>query len=118
MDTRIGDGDYAVTAQGYPIVINGIQEAVQRARFVLTVLKGTFIYDRDMGISRDCLELEEGDESGEMVTMLCREALADRDDLYVTDAHIYFNEFYPRIVFTVHYGGQAIETEVHLNTHV
>lgn len=112
------NGDFEATPQGYPITVNGIDEAVQRACFVIGLIKGSFIYDREMGIAYDGMCSETEDETNEMLTMLCREALADRDDLYVSDAQIYLDDFDPRICFTVHYGGEESETEVYLHTHI
>ena len=49
MDTYISNGDYAVNVQGYPSIIYGADEAAQLAGIVLSLQKGSFVYDRELG---------------------------------------------------------------------
>ena len=49
MDTAISNGDFMLDSNGIPISIYGIQEILQRALIRLTVRKGSFIYDTNLG---------------------------------------------------------------------
>lgn len=49
MDTLLYNGDFARDGRGYPIPCSGAQELLQRALIRLTVQKGSFIYDPDLG---------------------------------------------------------------------
>ena len=49
MDTAIKDGDFQTNGSGLPVRISGARELLQRAVFRLTVKKGSFFYDQQLG---------------------------------------------------------------------
>ena len=49
MDTAIKDGDFQTNGSGLPVRISGVRELLQRAVFRLTVKKGSFFYDQQLG---------------------------------------------------------------------
>ncbi len=49
MDTALSNGDFLVNSQGRPISISGVQEILQRVLITLSVRKGSFIYDVNLG---------------------------------------------------------------------
>ena len=49
MDTAIKDGDFQTNGSGLPVRISGAQELLQRVMFRLTVKKGSFFYDQQLG---------------------------------------------------------------------
>ena len=49
VDARITEGDVAVTATGDAVTVSGADALFQRALLSMTVPKGSFIYDRELG---------------------------------------------------------------------
>ena len=49
MDNKITDGDTELNKKGLPMEITGIDECIQQAFIRLTVKKGSFPYNRDLG---------------------------------------------------------------------
>lgn len=49
MDTALSNGDFLVNSRGRPISISGVQEILQRVLITLSVRKGSFIYDLNLG---------------------------------------------------------------------
>lgn len=55
MDTLLYDGDFKVDGRGRPIPCTGYQELLQRALIRLTVRRGSFDYDPELGSRLDTL---------------------------------------------------------------
>ncbi len=49
MDTLLYNGDFARDGRGFPIPCSGIRELLQQALIRLTVQKGSFVYDPQLG---------------------------------------------------------------------
>ena len=49
MDNKITDGDTELNKKGLPMEITGIDECIQQAFIRLTVKKGNFPYNRELG---------------------------------------------------------------------
>lgn len=49
MDTAIKNGDFETNQNGLPMAVSGVQELLQQAMFRLTVKKGSFFYDQQLG---------------------------------------------------------------------
>ena len=75
MDTAICSGDFLLDGRGRPVVISGMQEILQRALIRLTVQKGSFIYDPELGSRLFTLKSTSGDLQ-KQATNLVREALS------------------------------------------
>ncbi len=52
IDVKISNGDVAVDSTGSPVSISGADAKFQRALICLTVPKGSFVYDRELGTRR------------------------------------------------------------------
>lgn len=61
MDTAITNGDWAVNANGIPVVVSGLQEQLQRAFIRLKVKEGSFAYDSSLGSRLYTLKPNDGD---------------------------------------------------------
>ncbi len=107
MDTYV-DGDFEINVQGYPKVIYGIDEVCQKAKFILSVKKGSYKYDRELGIdcTQDLLSV-----SPERVSMLCKEACA-KYGIDIVKAKIETQNYISKIKFTVAFDGENQECEV------
>ena len=83
MDVKLSNGDIAVTPAGGCTYISGVEEAAQRARIAALTVKGSVVYDRELGtdysgLSRDDALLRE------KLDMRIRESCADIDGATVT----------------------------------
>ena len=77
MDTAIKDGDFQTNTSGLPVQISGAQELLQRAMFRLTVKKGSFFYDQQLGSRLYTLKGSYGNRENlsENAMQMVREAL-------------------------------------------
>ncbi|MBE6833438.1 histidine kinase [Faecalispora sporosphaeroides] len=75
MDTRLDGGDFAVGANGLPGSVGGREELLQRALIRLTVPRGSFSYDPELGGRLHTLVLSGADLSAR-ARELVEEALA------------------------------------------
>ena len=113
MDTDISNGDYAVNVQGYPSIIYGADEAAQLAGIVLSLQKGSFVYDRELGCDTFAYSTDENDLESMMIA--AREALADRNDICVENVSIIENGNRYGLSFRISYEGEIREVGVRLN---
>lgn len=85
MDTLIQNGSWAVSANGLPIVIGGLQEQLQRAFIRLNVKQGSFAYDPTLGSRLTALRISDADLN-EKALFLAQEALKDMPQVTVLSA--------------------------------
>lgn len=110
MDTLIKDGDFLLDACGLPKLIYGGEEACQRVRLILSVQKGTFIYDRNFGADWSALA---GCENPEKTAgLIVREALADEKEIAVGEIKVQKNKDNLLLNIEVIYNGKSYFTEV------
>lgn len=91
MDTALKDGDFYLGTTGKPIAISGIKELLQRVLIRLTVKKGSFIYDKDLGSDLYTLKNTNKDIKNQAIIMV-KEALADMREIEVEDISIKFTD--------------------------
>ena len=91
MDTALKDGDFYLGTTGKPIAISGIKELLQRVLIRLTVKKGSFIYDKDLGSNLYTLKNTNKDIKNQAIIMV-KEALADMREIEVEDISIKFTD--------------------------
>lgn len=76
MELKLGNGTYILGSTGLPETVSGLDELLQDIRIRLTIPKGGFPYDRDLG-SR-LKEVEPSKEhAAERALALANEALLD-----------------------------------------
>ena len=107
------NGELETDANGYPIQIHGIDEAAQRAAIVLSIKKGSFIYDETLGSELD----PAADEStpNDLIVMLCREALADQTSMTVEGVRTEREGNKIRLIASIVSGDEVKEAEVKIN---
>ncbi len=76
MDVRITDGDIVPNDNGDYAYISGLDEAVQRVRMVVLTDKGSFLYDRNLGVNYDAFSPNDEDAAAKL-DMLVKEAAVD-----------------------------------------
>ena len=91
MDTALKDGDFYLGTTGKPIAISGIKELLQRVLIRLTVKKGSFIYDKDLGSDLYTLKNTNKDIKNQALIMV-KEALADMREIEVEDISVKFTD--------------------------
>ena len=87
MDTALKDGDFYLGTTGKPIAISGIKELLQRVLIRLTVRKGSFIYNKNLGSNLYTLKNTNKDIKNQAIIMV-KEALADMKEIEVDDISV------------------------------
>ncbi len=89
MDTAINKGDFLLDSSGLPISISGVQEILQRAIIRLTVRKGSFVYDTDLGSNLYKLKAGSANIKSEALNMV-KEALKPMSNIFVENVSTEF----------------------------
>lgn len=82
MDTAISNGDFLLDSRNRPISISGIRELFQRVLIKLTVKKGSFIYDKNLGSRLYTLNSKVNDIKSKAFSIIS-EALNDMPEVFV-----------------------------------
>ncbi|MDQ5983849.1 MAG: hypothetical protein RUMPE_00878 [Eubacteriales bacterium SKADARSKE-1] len=82
MDTAISNGDFLLDSRNRPIKISGVQEFLQRALIRLSVKKGNFTYDKNLGSRLYTLNSQENNMQRKALSLVC-EALNDMTEIVV-----------------------------------
>lgn len=90
MDTAISNGDFMLDSNGIPISIYGIQEILQRALIRLTVRKGSFIYDTNLGSDLYKLKKTASTNIKSRALSMVKEALKPMSNVLVDDVSTEF----------------------------
>ena len=90
MDTAISNGDFMLDSNGIPISIYGIQEILQRALIRLTVRKGSFIYDTNLGSDLYKLKKTSSTNIKSRALSMVKEALKPMSNVLVDDVSTEF----------------------------
>lgn len=113
MDLLLKNGELETDVNGYPVQIHGIDEAVQRAEIVLSIEKGSFIYDETLGSELDSAADENA--PNDLIVMLCREALADQTELTVESVRTEKVGNKIKLIAAILSGEETKEAEVTIN---
>lgn len=112
MDVLIEDGDIAARMAGGYSYINGLEEAVQRVHIAALTVKGSFIYDRELGTDYGSLTVDDPLIT-EKLDMLIKEACCDIAD---TDVEVISFDSQAMIaLIEVSYRADKTITEVELS---
>ena len=87
MDTALFNGDFLCDSRGFPITISGINEILQRILIRLSVKKGKFVYDKDLGSELYKLDINEENAEARALSLV-REALSDIKNIKVKEVSI------------------------------
>lgn len=114
MDVKIENGDIALMTNGDYKMIGDLDEAVQRVRMVMLTDRGTFVFDRTLGVDYDAFSPEEDDPAGKL-DMLVKEAAADIDaDVEVLS----YDAQNAAAQVKVTYHGRTVVTEVDISGNI
>ena len=81
-DIRIRNNDIVVCPNGYPVNVEGFDEIIQRIEIAASFVKGSFAYDRSLGLYTDEPDFD-SDNIISTLESLINEALINTD-VYVT----------------------------------
>ena len=112
MDVLIENGDIATRVAGGYSYIDGLEEAVQRVSIAALTVKGSFIYDRELGTDYGSLRADDALIT-EKLDMLIKEACCDMADTEVEVLSFDSQEEKARI--EVKYRADTTITEVDLS---
>lgn len=84
MDTIILNGDFKLNEKGKPYLANGIEEVIQRCKILITVQRGSFTYNRDLGSN-----IRSVSKSNEAMELAVKELLLAVPQVNVESVSIY-----------------------------
>lgn len=113
MDTLVSNGDFAIDVCGLPHSIDSVEEACQRVEFILSIKKGSYIYNRDLGC--DFSSLKTADNKEKTAWLLCREALVSQNGIEIGNVGIVDDN---TLSVEVLYKGEKKTAEVRYNADV
>lgn len=87
MDTQIKDGDFVLDGRGRPVVVTGLKEILQQIMIRLTVKKGSFVYNPNLG--SDLYKLYQySSELESRAFLMVHEAISDMEDVFLENVTI------------------------------
>ena len=113
MDVKILDGDLVIRNDGTPETVDGVQLTAQQMLIALTVPKGCFVYDRNLGV----FGLNGGtvsQQQRETVEMLLNENFVS-SGIYIRINEISEEDNGQKLDFTIIKGSFETDSEVMIN---
>ncbi len=110
MDTLLENGDFALNMWNLPSEITSLEEACQRVRILLTVPKGSFIYDRTLGC--DFSELFTAEDKSAQAKLLCQELLVNQNEITLGTVEAVSEEDTITLTVQVIYDGNSDTVEM------
>lgn len=112
MDTLVTDGDFSLNVCGVSCKITSIEEACQRVRVILSVEKGSFVYDRSLGV--DFSSLENCSDIDKTAKLLCDEALVSQTEIRTGAVSVNSSDGKRTISVEVLFGNESKTVEVEI----
>lgn len=90
MDTALSEGDFLINSKGHPISIDGASELIQQALIRLSVKKGSFTYDKELGSNLYKLKTsyKNDTELKQAILIYAKEALEPMKNVKITGLSI------------------------------
>lgn len=79
MDIQIKDFDTQYNICGEPVMIDGLVELVQQIQIILSLKRGSFIYDKNLGIDFSQINFE-NENAPKILEAMIKEGLVDETD--------------------------------------
>ena len=82
MDTALSNGDFLCDSRGFPVQISGNDEILQQILIRLSIKKGSFAYNRDLGSELYKLNIYDENVS-DKAKVLIEESFNDMQNVFV-----------------------------------
>lgn len=83
---KIENGNIVLSSSGIPVIISGEELALQKAEILLTVSKGSFIFDRNFGSRIHNMEVSERENPNALLFEYALEAVEKIPGVKIIDA--------------------------------
>lgn len=87
MDTKIENGGFVMNSRGIPETVSGLEEVLQQIKIALTINKGSYRYNRNLGSRIKEIDLSY-EHAEDRLKMTANEALVDSPGIEIIDAII------------------------------
>lgn len=108
MDAKLKDKDICTDSTGEYVMIDGIEEIIQRAVISLTVPKGSFIYDKSLGSDYSDFRVNDIKQA----EMIINESLVNIGNIYIKVKNISSDGNKIIMSITVNYNNISVDKEV------
>lgn len=108
MDAKIENKDISTDSTGEYVMIDGLEEIIQRAVISLTVPKGSFIYHKSLGSNSSELKLN----NIKQAEMIINESLINIGNIYIKVKNITSSGNSIKLSLTINYDGNSVDKEV------
>ncbi len=108
MDAKIENKDIYTDATGDYVMIDGIDEIIQRAIISLTVPKGSFVYDKNLGSNYSDFKANDIKQA----EMIINESLINIGNIYIKIKNITSSGNKIIMSLTVNYNNISVDKEV------
>ena len=112
MDIKIENKDIALNINGSPVMISGVESAVQQLQLASRVYKGEFIYDRQMGMDVLGKNYMNTEYTNKMLEAMLNEFLINVPDVRVTVISLEDSLRMKKAICKVADSFETMETEV------
>ncbi len=92
MDTLIENGDFALSTNGLLLPILNLQELLQRARFCLSIPKGSFLHKKDLGSRFFELKDSKTEAKDSIALSMAQEALKNQPQIKAYSAQVKYGQ--------------------------
>ncbi len=116
MDNLIENGDMVMGRNGDPEMVSGLKELIQRVMIRLSVKRGSFPYDQELGSCLAQLDLSQTDEFTLLAAV--REALSDLKEVTVSGIEKTVDRDEQILYLTVYLSVNGKEAIVELNDRI
>ena len=108
MDAKLKDKDICTDSTGEYVMIDGIEEIIQRAVISLTVPKGSFVYDKNLGSDYNDFKANDIKQA----EMIINESLVNMGNVYIKVKSISNEGNKINMSITVNYNNISVDKEV------
>lgn len=112
MDIKVEDKDIVLNTNGSPVMLSGLESAVQRLKLASRVIKGSFVYDRKMGLDVLGKSYMNQEYTNKMIEAMLSEILIDIPNITITVISLEDSLRIKKATCLVTDGFDSIETEV------
>lgn len=111
MDIKLENGDFSVSANGDIKTVDGVDEILQRVKICCSIKKGSFLYDKELGVDYENADIS-SQRGLKQLEMLLNEAVIDISGVRVEITKAENQSDKIKLRLKISYKGNKYETEV------